>query len=332
MIQTGRIGGVYATKKLIIPGLCLVLLLEVCLIKAFWGESVVSVMSRHNHAENRSSASSSDDTAKRDLLALMMAYPGTITGLEKSDGGAIYVVMRSGKKILYDDKKSKTYEQKLAAPDLQDMMEQDYPLSFIDELLKGDLDPGRIRVYGFFEEVYGATKAEISKNLVNVSVGPRNCLFNKNNDAAPALKAAFVEVSSLVQSDPDIYAFVYPMGGTFNYRVVAGTNRLSMHSYGIAVDLKLDNYDYWKFATRAQGQKRLESYPRSLVKIFENHGFIWGGKWAHFDIVHYEYRPELIIKSKYQTQENNPDGPWYGGYPDTESVRSYIGLIENALN
>ena len=36
----------------------------------------------------------------------------------------------------------------------------------------------------------------------------------------------------------------------------------------------------------------LES-PESL-KTFEKYGFIWGGKWYHFDTMHFEYRPELI--------------------------------------
>jgi hypothetical protein len=31
-----------------------------------------------------------------------------------------------------------------------------------------------------------------------------------------------------------------------------------------------------------------------IVDVFERHGFIWGGKWYHFDTMHFEYRPELI--------------------------------------
>jgi hypothetical protein len=32
----------------------------------------------------------------------------------------------------------------------------------------------------------------------------------------------------------------------------------------------------------------------SLIKIFEKYGFIWGGKWNHYDTMHFEYRPELL--------------------------------------
>ena len=35
----------------------------------------------------------------------------------------------------------------------------------------------------------------------------------------------------------------------------------------------------------------------ALVTVFENHGFIWGGKWRHYDTMHFEYRPELLDSS-----------------------------------
>ena len=34
--------------------------------------------------------------------------------------------------------------------------------------------------------------------------------------------------------------------------------------------------------------------PHKIVEIFERHGFIWGGKWYHYDTMHFEYRPELL--------------------------------------
>jgi hypothetical protein len=34
--------------------------------------------------------------------------------------------------------------------------------------------------------------------------------------------------------------------------------------------------------------------PLEIVAIFERHGFIWGGKWSHYDTMHFEYRPELL--------------------------------------
>jgi hypothetical protein len=34
--------------------------------------------------------------------------------------------------------------------------------------------------------------------------------------------------------------------------------------------------------------------------VFERQGFIWGGKWWHFDTMHFEYRPEIIAHAKSQ--------------------------------
>ena len=34
--------------------------------------------------------------------------------------------------------------------------------------------------------------------------------------------------------------------------------------------------------------------PMEIVEVFEKHGFIWGGKWYHYDTMHFEYRPEII--------------------------------------
>ena len=36
--------------------------------------------------------------------------------------------------------------------------------------------------------------------------------------------------------------------------------------------------------------------PIEIAEVFEKYGFIWGGKWYHFDTMHFEYRPELLIQ------------------------------------
>lgn len=279
-----------------------------------------------------SSAQNDEVTMKRNLLCLMMAYPQHIVKVEREGNASVYVVMKSGKRILYDDKKVKSTGEKLANPDLQDMMEQIYPLSGSISLMAEDFNPGRVRVYSLLKEVYGGSKEQVQLNLVSVKVGYKNYPFNRNNGAADALRAVMQELVPLAEGRQDIRSCVFPASGTFNYRFIAGTNRLSPHAFGTAIDLARDRRDYWKWASREEGEKRLNTYPREIVEIFERNNFIWGGKWGYFDILHFEYRPELVLKSRYFSNKPHFEKPWYDGvsYED-DNVKSYIQLIDEAL-
>lgn len=277
--------------------------------------------------------SSAEINMRRDILCLMMAYPEFIKDVYKDASGMVYIVMSSGQKIVYDDFKNKNYNQKLESADLEDMLHQIYPLCDIDGLMEEDYDPGRIRHYKFLNEVYGNSEQQVNQNLENVRAGNKNLSFNKNNKAAEQLQKVFNEISFLVDKNKSIYSYVFPVNGTFNYRVIAGTSQLSPHSFGIAIDLKSDKRDYWRWATREQGQERLDQYPREVVRIFENHNFIWGGKWGHFDILHFEYRPELIIKAKYYVEDHEILQPWHYGFPSQEpDVSEYIDIIDRGLS
>lgn len=272
-----------------------------------------------------------DITMKQDILCLMMAYPEYISNVEQLED-RVYLVMKSGKKILYDDKKSKSIEAKIAYPDLQDMLEQVYPITPIETLMDRNNDPGRARVYSLLNEVYGGSKQQIEGNLTNVKVGQGTFQFNENNQSAEALKNVISELVPLANKRQDIRACVYPCSGTYNYRIIAGTDRLSPHSYGIAIDLARDKRDYWQWASREEGQKRLTSYPVELVEVFEKNNFIWGGKWGHFDILHFEYRPEIMIKARYFGAASSNHKEWYNGVPQGDVyIKSYIEKIDKAI-
>lgn len=266
---------------------------------------------------------------KRDLLCLKMAYPEFISYFERSAKDEVYLVVKSGNKLLYDDRISKTYDQKLANADLQDTMEMLYPLGDISELMDDNYDPGRFRCYALLKEVYGGSLQQIEKSLEGVTIGGKVCSFNNKNNASSALKQAAEGMKILVQSSNNVHQNIFPVNGTYNYRVIAGTNQLSPHAFGIAIDFKSDKRDYWKWASRELGQQRLSEYPRQAVKVLEENNFIWGGKWAHFDILHFEYRPELLIKARYHVENFEMGGEWYYGFPTEDKiVKSYIETID----
>ncbi|MBZ9687562.1 M15 family metallopeptidase [Clostridium estertheticum] len=267
-------------------------------------------------------------TMKQDLLCLMIAYPEYITNIEEKNG-YVYLVLKSEKKLKYDDKIRKNSQEKLANPDLQDTLEQIYPLSAIRSIMKTDYDPGRARSYGLLTEVYGCSKNAIEANLTKVKVGYNNYQFNKSNSAASSLQAVMKEVIPLSQTNQNVRKCLLPCSGTFNYRMISGTSRLSPHAFGIAIDLASDKRDYWKWASKEAGEKRLASYPPDLVEIFEKNGFIWGGKWSHFDILHFEYRPEIILKARYFTNSVDLKKSWYEGAPLQQSdIKNAIEKID----
>jgi hypothetical protein len=85
-----------------------------------------------------------------------------------------------------------------------------------------------------------------------------------------------------------------PRPDPFNWRPVAGTDRLSAHSFGISIDINTGFSDYWRWAGGGPdpGEYR-NRIPLEIVLAFEAEDFIWGGRWYHYDTMHFEYRPEL---------------------------------------
>ena len=89
--------------------------------------------------------------------------------------------------------------------------------------------------------------------------------------------------------------YLVPSAGTYNCRPIAGTAQMSAHGYGIAIDLNVAYSDYWRWGGTAKYRNRI---PAAVVAAFERHGFVWGGKWYHYDTMHFEYRPELIALAR----------------------------------
>lgn len=206
------------------------------------------------------------------------------------------IYFKDNSTMVFDDKKDKNLDELLTNADVEDMFKFEYTKGEICEPIKND--PGRVRNEEFFKKIYGKTQKEIERNLVEVTWLPnkigKKLLFNKNNGAALALQKISNELDKL---DDEFLPYVENIGGTYNFRKIAGTERLSMHSFGIAMDINVAKSRYWRWDKEEKNQKELNSMheiPQKIIDIFEKHGFIWGGKWYHYDTMHFEFRPELL--------------------------------------
>jgi hypothetical protein len=239
-----------------------------------------------------------------DLAVLAGHYGQVITGVQFDRQGRIWVHIKKHGRLIYDDRRPKTPALRLADPDLQDTLAQIYPLGRLKHFPSRWFDPGRIRVEVFFKAVYGRTAAEVRANLVRVPFCGRRVWFNARAGAAQALARVGRELAALLRREPRLKKYVLPMGGTFYWRKIAGTGRLSPHAWGMAIDLNTRYGGYWRWGGTRTG--RTGPYPQQIVRIFERHGFIWGGKWGHFDLPHFEYRPELLTLARILSTDDGP--------------------------
>lgn len=94
----------------------------------------------------------------------------------------------------------------------------------------------------------------------------------------------------------------------FNYRKISGTNTLSRHAYGMAIDINpvINPYVKGSYVSPSNGKlykqrnvaKCKGKYKKYMIhkndkvyNIFKKYGFKWGGDWKSYkDYQHFEYR------------------------------------------
>ena len=233
---------------------------------------------------NTFEVTSGEEAAHAKKSAIEKAYGVKIVGNE--------VVFADGSKVIFDDGEAKDTAHLLNLADIEDTFAQPYPL--FKPLALPSNDAGRYRNYGLLDKIYGVSEAEVKANLTGVvwlkTHGGKTFKFNSKNGAAAALQAVSNELDALVAKKPELLKFLDNPSGTFNWRVIAGTKRKSAHSYGIAIDINTDKSDYWRWSKDGSYRNQI---PEEIVRVFEKHGFIWGGRWVSFDTMHFEYRPEF---------------------------------------
>lgn len=223
------------------------------------------------------------DFPKYDKNKFAKAYP-SITRMKENR-----LHFKDNSSLIYDDYIEKSYENKIRRASIKDTISLKYD-SFT-EILAPNIaqEAGRFRNQRLLKKLYGHNKKEIIKNLETVKwIDGSNLLFNKQQNASIQLQ----KVSNELKRLPIEYKkYITNIAGTFNYRKILNTNRLSTHSFGIAIDLNVKKSAYWKWDKKYKYRNQI---PKEIVEIFEKHGFIWGGRWYHYDTMHFEYRPEFF--------------------------------------
>ena len=229
------------------------------------------------------------------LTCLPAWYAGTVKwktdagwGLDLENG--VFLTWSSGTAIDPDDPESED------VPDLEDIFDPPYvsgPIVPIDLTDAGPIeDPGRARVEQLFFATYGKSRDEVQEHLGRVRFFGLRYPFHER--AADALKRVVERLEPQTKANPKLLPFLKDIGGTWIWRTIKRSKRLSGHAFGIAIDLNVERSNYWRWTYRGKPMIWKNKVPQEIVDAFEAEGFIWGGRWKHFDTMHFEYRPELI--------------------------------------
>lgn len=254
-----------------------------------------------------SSEAGNEITAKAERY--LRAYPDYFASY--TDG---WLVTKDGARILFDDSASKDLDALIVdktagdgAFDPEDALRWSYPAG---EPLPSPSnppksDPGRIRPRAVFEHMYGSTPLERAKKMRTITWPgtkngkPRKIEVTTVNGVDKALGKVAAAIGALPEERKrELEGIAFNTDGPYGYydRPVRGfPGRTSGHAYGIAVDIN-GNLSYFSGTHRSEPYRYRNNVPAFLVDIFEKNGFIWGGRWRSYDAMHFEYRPELIVK------------------------------------
>jgi hypothetical protein len=223
---------------------------------------------------------------------LIRAYPDALASFDGSS-----LIWRDGTRMpVGNERPDKSMEEQLRNGSIRDQLRLPYSAGAAFLPLP-EQDPGRVRNRAFFDKMYGDCRVgQVVPALVPVVWLPKTwghvLRITSVNGVARQLAAISRELDELPAEDKK---YVYPPGGTYACRSVADTGQTSMHAWGAAIDINPALSDYWLWRRpTGSGPVYVRSVPPDVVAVFERHGFIWGGRWMHFDTMHFEFRPELL--------------------------------------
>jgi hypothetical protein len=241
---------------------------------------------------------------ERVLSALVLAYGDMIEKIEKR--GEETVLTIGGEEIYYKNGKMLSVRNLDRHAEFESIFYRYSPGP-----LKGLPEPAEFpenRSSDFLDALFGSTEQEIRKSSQWIGFLGHRVYMHKI--CAEPLKRVEARIYEEAGQSEDVRQFLSGLSVLYSMkrRKIAGSGRLSYHAYGLAIDIIPKSYGgkdvYWRWSASLENDWGSIPYserwhpPEKVIEAFEENGFVWGGKWYHFDTVHFEYRPEIIYMNR----------------------------------
>jgi hypothetical protein len=165
----------------------------------------------------------------------------------------------------------------------------------------------------FLEAAFGRTEPQIRRQGISTTFLNRRVFVNEYG--FESLRAVERRIFAEAERDPEVSAWVEDIEVAYSFidKEIVGSGSRSHHAWGLAIDLVPSSYQgrqvYWRWSRvfNRQNWHRIPlserwNPPLAVIEAFEAHGFIWGGKWSHFDQIHFEFRPEILAYNRMSTR------------------------------
>jgi len=253
--------------------------------------------------------------AEQVVKALLEAYPQKITKAEFRDGD--WALLMRDKWYYYAEGRMLQEEQRKNWENYRSVQFYRYPAELPPLVERGPEETERLsnfrtrnsqittRRASFFEDLWQAgTREESNAQTKTIRFLGRSTKVHK--DIVDVLALVEARIQEAAKTEPQVQTWLNTITTeAWSWRNVAESQSRSFHSYGVAVDLLPRSLGgkqtYWLWSADWREDWWNIPYnqryhpPDTVIKIFENYGFVWGGKWFMFDTMHFEYRPEVMI-------------------------------------
>ena len=255
-----------------------------------------------NNTEIQEPVGGPQETKKEqpEVAALLVKYEsfiGEVSQLDNDVGflfGNTWIYFRDGRMLT---------KESIKHQDRYKSIFYDYTLGRVTKL--PEYEELTLRSPDFLNHLFGTNEIKLRERCDWVPFLNHNAYMN--NFCESALRNVEEEILKAAKNDQEVQAFIENLKTIYSFqqRKIRGTENTSLHSYGLALDLIPTSYNRkhanWRWSTAFVDEWQLIplekrwSPPQVVIDAFEKNGFVWGGKWVHFDTVHFEYAPEIIL-------------------------------------